>query len=236
MITTENTPQSRLRLEPSWKRALSEEFEKPYMQKLRAFLQQEIEKKKIIFPKANDYFAALDTTPLDKVKVVILGQDPYHGPGQAHGLCFSVRKGVDQPPSLKNIFKELKADLGVSPPQHGNLQQWAAQGVLLLNSVLTVEAHKAASHKDRGWEIFTDRIVSLLNDQPRPIVFMLWGAYAQAKGKVIDRKKHLVLESPHPSPLSASRGFLGSRPFSKANEFLISRGQTPIDWELSNEL
>ena len=226
----------KVKLDPSWKKALQEEFTKPYMNELRKFLAEQIKMKKPIFPKGTEYFTALNKTPLDKVKVVILGQDPYHGPGQAHGLSFSVPKGVPQPPSLKNIFKELKTDVNVTPPKHGNLISWAEQGVLLLNSVLTVESGLAASHKGRGWETFTDRIIAVLNEQPRPIVFILWGAYAQAKGQFIDRKKHFVIESPHPSPLSATRGFFGSKPFSKANQFLASKKLTPIQWEIADDV
>lgn len=233
-ISTE--PQSdSIKLEPSWKSALFEEFGKPYMKQLRDFLNQEIKKKKVIYPKGNEYFAALNTTPLDQVKVVILGQDPYHGPGQAHGLCFSVRPGVPHPPSLRNIFKELKSEMAIEPPKHGSLMSWAKQGVLLLNSVLTVEDGMPASHKNRGWEVFTDKVISVLNEQERPLVFILWGAYAQAKGQIIDRKKHFVIESVHPSPLSASRGFLGSKPFSKTNQFLISKNIKPIQWEILDD-
>ena len=225
----------KVKLDPSWKKALQEEFSKPYMNDLRKFLAEQIQMRKPIFPKGTEYFTALNTTPLDQVKVVILGQDPYHGPGQAHGLSFSVPKGVPQPPSLKNIFKELKTDLNVTPPKHGNLISWAEQGVLLLNSVLTVEGGLAASHKGRGWETFTDRIIAILNEQSRPLVFILWGAYAQAKGQFIDRKKHFVIESPHPSPLSATRGFFGSKPFSQANQFLASKKVTPIKWEIADD-
>lgn len=208
------------------------EFSKPYMAELREFLKKEIKKGKTIYPRPKEYFAAFHYTPLKKVKVVILGQDPYHGPGQAHGMCFSVRPGVPAPPSLLNIYKEIKQDLKIQPPNHGCLVHWAEQGVFLLNSVLTVEANKAASHRGKGWEKFTDKVVEVLNESEQPIVFMLWGSYAQAKGEIIDRKKHRVLEAPHPSPLSAHRGFLGCKHFSKANEFLIASGVSPIDWEL----
>lgn len=225
----------RIKLEDSWKKALSGEFEKPYMAELRKFLSSEIQKGKTIYPKPSEYFAAFQHTPISQVKVVILGQDPYHGPGQAHGLCFSVKPGVVPPPSLKNIFQELKSDTGCEIPNHGCLVDWTRQGVLLINSVLTVENGQAASHRDRGWEKFTDKVIEVLNRQERPIVFMLWGSYAQKKGQYIDRQKHLILESVHPSPLSAYRGFLGCRHFSKANEFLISRGIAPVDWEVSNE-
>ena len=222
-----------IKLEKSWKRVLLPEFEKSYMVDLRQFVNAEKQIGKIIFPKGKEYFNALDSTPFDKVKVVILGQDPYHGPGQAHGLCFSVQDGVRQPPSLKNIFKELNADLKIKPPSHGNLQAWAEQGVLLLNSVLTVESGKAGSHQKKGWETFTDQIIQSLNEQQEGLVFILWGSYAQAKGQFIDQNKHLVIKSSHPSPLSAHRGFLGSKPFSRANNYLISIGKEPINWALS---
>ena len=216
----------------SWREPLQAEFDQPYMGKLKQFLVTEREKGKRIFPKGNEWFHALDATPLDKVRVVILGQDPYHGEGQAHGLCFSVKHGVKIPPSLVNIHKEMRSDLGVEPPLHGNLEAWAQQGVLLLNAVLTVEAGIAASHQGKGWERFTDAIIRQLNDQPRPIVFILWGAYAQKKAAFVDRSRHLVLTSAHPSPLSAHNGFFGSRPFSKANAFLVEHGEQPIDWKL----
>lgn len=222
-----------IKLQASWKQRLLPEFSKSYMGELRQFLRAEKQLGKEIFPKGDEYFNALNSTPFDKVKVVILGQDPYHGPGQAHGLCFSVQRDVRQPPSLKNIFKELQDDLGIQPPKHGYLQAWAEQGVLLLNSVLTVEAGKAGSHQNRGWEQFTDRVVQCLNEQGEGLVFMLWGSYAQAKGQFIDQNKHLVIKSSHPSPLSAHRGFLGSKPFSRANEYLQSKGQLPINWTLS---
>lgn len=224
--------QSRLQLETSWKNHLEPEFAKEYMQKLKGFLQTEREKKKIIYPKGSEYFSALNHTPFEKVKVVILGQDPYHGPNQAHGLSFSVKPGVDIPPSLQNIYKELSADLGVAPPQHGFLEKWADQGVLLLNATLTVEAGRAGSHQNKGWEQFTDAVIETLNREREGLVFVLWGSYAQKKGAFIDTKKHLVIKSPHPSPLSAHRGFLGSRPFSKINDYLVSKGQKPIDWSL----
>lgn len=223
-----------VQLDPSWKAVLGEEFTAPYMRDLRTFLEQEYSNGKVIFPAGSEYFQALNLTPLPEVKVVILGQDPYHGPGQAHGLCFSVRPGVPPPPSLVNIFKELKADLGITPPSppHGSLESWARQGVLLLNCVLTVEQGLAGSHAGRGWERFTDRIISILNDGASNLVFVLWGSYAQKKGQFIDRKRHLVISSVHPSPLSAHRGFFGSKPFSQINEYLITRGKTPIDWQL----
>jgi len=205
------------------------------MQALRSFLVSEREAGKLIYPKASEWFAALDLTPLNKTRVVLLGQDPYHGEGQAHGLCFSVRGGVRPPPSLVNIYKEMQSDLGLPPPRHGNLQSWAEQGVLLLNSVLTVEAGRAASHQGKGWEQFTDAIIRLLNQQPRPIVFILWGSYAQKKGAMVDRSRHLVIASAHPSPLSAHNGFLGSKPFSQTNEFLRKNGEPEINWELPAE-
>lgn len=233
-MTTEMTTESQIQIEPSWKPHLLEEFQKPYMRELKEFLRREISSKKVIYPKGSEYFNAFNTTPFDSVKVVMLGQDPYHGPGQAHGLCFSVPHGVDRPPSLINIFKELQADLGLSPDdfRHGNLQAWADQGVLLLNSVLTVQAGCAASHQGKGWETFTDRAIAELNEKKEHIVFMLWGAYAQRKGEVIDARRHLVLKAPHPSPLSAHRGFLGCRHFSTANNYLLRHGMEQIDWRL----
>src|SRR6185436_2934667 len=219
-------------LHDSWKAPLQAEFDAPYMAALKDFLVSERDKGKRIFPKGSEWFHALDATPLEHVRVVILGQDPYHSEGQAHGLCFSVKPGVRPPPSLINIYKEMKTDLGLDPPPHGNLEAWAKQGVLLLNAVLTVEAGIAASHQGKGWERFTDAVIRLVNDQPRPVVFILWGAYAQRKAAFVDRNRHLVLASAHPSPLSAHNGFFGSRPFSKANEFLIANGQEPIDWAL----
>ncbi len=221
-----------VQLHDSWKGPLQPQFDSDYMIVLKSFLTAEKAAGKIIYPKGSEWFAALDTTPLEKVRVVILGQDPYHGEGQAHGLCFSVQKGVRPPPSLVNIFKEMKTDIGLNPPPHGNLTSWAEQGVLLLNSVLTVEAGKAASHQGKGWEKFTDEIVRLVNDQPNPIVFILWGSYAQKKAAFVDQSKHLVLKSVHPSPLSAHNGFFGSRPFSQANIFLKSKGRGEIDWLL----
>jgi uracil-DNA glycosylase len=221
-----------IKLEESWKAVLAPEFETARMKALRRFLVAEKAAGKTIFPKSTDWFRALDLTPLPKVRVVILGQDPYHGPDQAHGLCFSVRPGVRPPPSLVNIFKELEADLGISRPRHGFLEHWAQQGVLLLNSVLTVEMDQAASHQRKGWEEFTDAVVRAINDRPDPIIFLLWGAYAQKKASFVDTNRHLVLKAAHPSPLSAHNGFLGCRHFSKANSFLQSRGLPPIDWSL----
>ena len=221
-----------IKLEPSWKQVLNDEFDKPYMLALRQFLRQEKQSGKQIFPPGPDIFNALNSTPFDKVRVVILGQDPYHGPGQAHGLCFSVQHGVATPPSVQNIYKELKADLGLEIPSHGNLSAWAEQGVLLLNAVLTVQAGNANSHQGKGWELFTDQIVALLNARRENLVFMLWGSYAQRKGAMIDRKRHLVLQSPHPSPLSAHRGFLGNRHFSSANRYLADHQLPEINWQI----
>ncbi|WP_027706969.1 uracil-DNA glycosylase [Zooshikella ganghwensis] len=221
-----------VKLEPSWKKVIGGEFNKAYMQQLKAFLVAEKQAGKTIYPKGSEYFQAFSLTPFEEVKVVILGQDPYHGPGQAHGLCFSVRPKVKIPPSLINIYKELQADLGITPPQHGCLEGWAKQGVLLLNSVLTVEQGRAAAHQGRGWEQFTDHAISVLNQSREGVVFMLWGAYAQKKGSYIDTSKHLVLKSVHPSPLSAHRGFLGCKHFSQANHYLQQQGKTPIDWQL----
>lgn len=225
-----------VKLHPSWLEPLRGEFDSPYMAALKAYLVAEKTAGRRIFPKGNEWFRALDLTPLENVRVVILGQDPYHGEGQAHGLCFSVRPGVRPPPSLVNIYKEMQTDLGISPARHGFLEHWAEQGVLLLNAVLTVQMGMAASHRDRGWEKFTDAVIRLINARPEPVVFMLWGSYAQKKAAFVDSidrgGRHLVLKSAHPSPLSAHAGFLGSRPFSKANAFLESRGQKPIDWAL----
>lgn len=223
----------RVALEPGWKQALAGEFASPYMAELRAFLQAEKQRGVRVFPRGADIFNALNYTPFDQVKVVILGQDPYHGPDQAHGLCFSVRPGIDVPPSLVNIFKELQADLGIAPPGHGHLEKWARQGVLLLNAVLTVQAHNAASHAGRGWEKFTDAVIDRINREREHVVFLLWGSYAQKKGAIIDRTRHLVLTAPHPSPLSAHRGFLGCRHFSQANAYLVRHGIAPVDWDLS---
>jgi uracil-DNA glycosylase len=219
-------------LEKSWLTLLQPEFEKDYMKNLRSFLISQKNSKKIIYPKGEEYFAAMNLTPLDKVKVVIIGQDPYHGPGQAHGLSFSVRKGVRFPPSLMNIFKELHDDLGLPLPKSGDLTHWAEQGVLLLNAVLTVEGGKAAAHQGKGWELFTDQIIATLNKNREHIVYLLWGSYAQKKAAFVDRTKNLVLESPHPSPLSAYRGFFGSKPFSKINKYLREHGIKEIDWSL----
>lgn len=223
-------------LQGTWQKKLAPQFEMPYMQKLRQFLREEKDKKKHIYPKSKDLFAAFQYTPMEEVNVVILGQDPYHGPGQAHGLCFSVQKGVALPPSLQNIYKELASDVGATPVSHGCLVPWARQGVLLLNSVLTVEKGQAASHQGKGWEQFTDEVIAQLNEQPKPIAFVLWGAYAQKKGAVIDTTRHCVIKSVHPSPLSAHRGFFGSKPFSKINAFLQQLGREPIQWQLPSEV
>jgi uracil-DNA glycosylase len=224
--------EGRVRLEASWKAQVGAQFERPQMQALAEFLRAEKRAGKVIFPPGPRIFAALDATPFDAVKVVILGQDPYHGPGQAHGLCFSVLPGVPVPPSLDNIFKEIARDLGLPRPDHGCLLPWARQGVLLLNAVLTVEQGRAGSHQGKGWEGFTDACVDALNREREGLVFLLWGSYAQAKGKLIDRRRHLVLQAPHPSPLSAHRGFIGCGHFSRANEYLRDRGKNPIDWRL----
>jgi uracil-DNA glycosylase len=221
-----------VKLHDSWRTPLQAEFDAPYMAALRAFLVAERDAGKRVFPKGNEWFHALDTTPLDQVRVVILGQDPYHGEGQAHGLCFSVKPGVPSPPSLVNIYKELQSDLGYAPPRHGFLESWAKQGVLLLNAVLTVEANRAASHQGKGWERFTDAVIREINNLDRPVVFILWGSYAQKKAAFVDATRHLVLKSAHPSPLSAHNGFFGSKPFSKTNAFLVEHGQPPIDWSL----
>jgi len=221
-----------IRLDPSWREPLRENFALPAMAALKQFLLAEKAAGKRIFPKGSEYFRALDLTPLEKVRVVILGQDPYHGPGQAHGLCFSVRPGTRIPPSLVNIYKELESDLGIAPARHGCLEHWAEQGVLLLNAVLTVEMGRAASHQGQGWEGFTDAVIRLVNARETPAVFMLWGSHAQKKAAFVDARKHLVLRAPHPSPLSAHSGFFGCRHFSKANAFLEAHGMAPIDWAL----
>lgn len=219
-------------LEPSWLAHLGAEFEAPYMVDLRAFLMTEKQAGKQIFPPGKEFFNAFAHTPLDQVKVVILGQDPYHGPGQAHGLCFSVREGVPAPPSLQNIFKEIHAELGFDIPSHGSLTSWADQGVLLLNSVLSVESGRAGSHQGRGWEEFTDRVIDVINREREGVVFMLWGSYAKRKGAMIDASRHHVLTAPHPSPLSAHRGFFGCGHFAAANDYLERNGQQAIDWRL----
>lgn len=221
-----------VQLDDSWLSELQGEFEQPYMQQLRAFLQQEKAAGKTVFPPGPLVFNALNSTPLDQVRVVIIGQDPYHGPGQAHGLSFSVPPGVRTPPSLQNIFKEIHRDLGLPIPPHGCLQSWAEQGVLLLNAVLTVEQAQAGSHAKRGWERFTSRVIEVINARREHCVFLLWGSYAQRKGEQIDRQRHCVLTSVHPSPLSAHRGFIGNGHFSAANQYLVEHGLTPIDWSL----
>jgi len=222
----------RVKLEPSWKAALLEEFQQPYMQALSDFLRQEKAAGKVIYPPGPMIFNALNSTPIEQVKVVILGQDPYHGPGQAHGLCFSVQPGVPVPPSLQNIYKELKRDLNIDPPSHGCLQHWAEQGVLLLNTSLTVEQGQAGSHAKAGWQRFTDRIIEIASARCSHLVFILWGAHAQSKAPLIDPTQHLMLKSVHPSPLSASKGFFGNGHFSRANYFLEQHGIAPIDWAL----
>lgn len=221
-----------IKLEESWKARIGDYLLRPDMRELSAFLRAEKARGKQIYPPGAEIFAAFEHAPFDSVRVVILGQDPYHGPGQAHGLCFSVRHGVDAPPSLENIFKEIERDLGIARPRHGCLTSWANQGVLLLNSVLTVERGNAASHQRKGWEGFTDAAIAALNEGRDRLVFMLWGAYAQRKGQLIDTKRHLVLTSVHPSPLSAHRGFLGCGHFSAANAYLTKHGKAPIDWSL----
>ncbi len=221
-----------LQLEASWKAELGSYFERPEMHELAAFLRTEKAAGKRIYPRGSQFFAALDSTPLPAVRVVILGQDPYHGPGQAHGLSFSVPPGVSIPPSLANLFAELQRDLGLPQPQHGCLLAWAERGVLLLNAVLTVEAGKAGSHRGRGWEGFTDAVVATLNRKREGLVFMLWGSYAQAKGQLLDSSRHCVLKAPHPSPLSAHLGFIGCRHFSAGNRYLEELGEPPMDWSL----
>ncbi len=224
--------QDRIKLEAGWKAALRDEFDKPYMTALKEFLRAEKAAGKLIFPPGPLIFNALNSTPLDQVKVVILGQDPYHGPGQAHGLCFSVQPGVPTPPSLQNIYKELKRDLNIDIPRHGCLQRWAEQGVLLLNTSLTVEQGKAGSHAAKGWQPFTDRIIEVVSEQRPHLVFLLWGSHAQSKQKLIDASRHLLLKSAHPSPISAHRGFNGNGHFSRANKYLQQHGLEPIDWRL----
>lgn len=237
----QTTSLGRVRLSESWKRWLLVEFKQPYMVALRAFLAEQKRQHRTVYPRGSEIFSALDYTPFEKVRVVIIGQDPYHGPNQAHGLCFSVRPGVPVPPSLVNIYQEISTDMrdpdvpggkadAVIDSSNGLLDGWARQGVLLLNAVLTVEHGRAASHQGKGWEQFTDRVVALLNEQRVGLVFMLWGGYAQRKGAMVDPRKHLILSAPHPSPLSAHRGFFGCRHFSRANRYLVQQGQNPIDW------
>lgn len=217
----------------SWYNVLKQEFTRPYMEQLKSFLNTEIQAGRVIYPEPKNYFTALEATSFENVKIVILGQDPYHGPGQAHGLSFSVQSGVKKPPSLKNIFKELGSDLGCPAPDSGDLSLWASRGVLLLNSTLTVEDGKPASHSKKGWELFTDKIIQVINDERENVVFFLWGSHAQKKAQHVDRTKHLVIESPHPSPLSSHRGFFGSKPFSRANVYLQKNGREPVNWDLS---
>ncbi len=226
--------EDRLKLDASWKQRLGDLFSSAKMQELSAFLRSEKAAGKQIYPPGSQIFSALDLTPFDKVKVVILGQDPYHGPGQAHGLCFSVAPGTPIPPSLLNIFKEISRDLDLPRPTHGCLTGWARQGVLLLNNALTVEHGMAGSHKDKGWELLTDACIEALSRERENLVFLLWGSHAQAKGRLIDAKRHLVLKAPHPSPLSAHRGFLGCGHFSKTNRYLEESGRSPIDWSLTD--
>ena len=226
---------SQLRPDRGWQEHLSEEFRQPYMEKLAEFLAAEEQAGKVLFPASHHCFNALNSTPLEQVRVVVLGQDPYHGPGQAHGLCFSVRPNVATPPSLVNIFKEIQGDLGIAPPDHGCLQPWAEQGVLLLNSVLTVVQGQAGAHQGKGWETFTDRVIETINREREGVVFLLWGSYAKKKGQHIDRSKHLVLDGPHPSPLSVYRCFFGCKHFSKANEWLQQQGKPKVNWELPSK-
>jgi len=227
---------SRLLKEKSWLTHLKGEFSQTYMAELEEFLNQELGAGKTIYPQKNDIFSAFTHTPFDKVKVVIIGQDPYHGEGQAHGMCFSVKPGVKVPPSLRNMYKELHSDIGLEIPEHGFLESWADQGVLLLNNVLTVEHSKAGSHHKKGWEKFTDKVIESLNEKNEDLVFLLWGAPAQKKAKKVNGEKHLILKSPHPSPLSSYRGFFGCEHFSKCNEYLIEKGMKPIDWQVPIEL
>jgi uracil-DNA glycosylase len=218
-----------VKIEESWKEILKEEFEKPYFSQLTVFVKSEYRQFKV-FPPGNEIFNAFNLCPFDGLKVVIIGQDPYHGPGQAHGLCFSVKDGVEFPPSLKNIFKEINNDLGITIPQTGDLSRWARQGVLLLNATMTVRAHTAGSHQKKGWETFTDEVIRKISAKKENVVFLLWGAYAQQKKELIDQTKHFILESVHPSPLSASRGFFGNHHFSRTNQFLLSKGLAPVNW------
>lgn len=227
--------QDAVKLEPGWLNVLGGEFEQPYMQQLRQFLVAQKDAGRVIYPRGSHWFSAFNYTPFEQVRVVILGQDPYHGPNQAHGLCFSVMPGVKVPPSLANMYKELADDLGIEAPNHGCLSSWAKQGVLLLNATLTVEQANAGAHQGKGWERFTDQAIRALNDQRDGIVFMLWGSYSQKKGASIDQSRHLVLKSVHPSPLSAYRGFLGCKHFSSANRYLQQLGQKAIDWQLPSE-
>ena len=227
-----NFSPEQVQIEEQWKEVLQEEFSKPYFVGIKAFLLEERKKGQVFYPAGKDIFNAFSYTPFDAVKVVILGQDPYHGRGEAHGLCFSVPQGIAIPPSLLNIYKELMTDVGISMPAHGNLEAWARQGVLLLNAILTVRADAAASHRGIGWELFTDAVIQALNRQKEGIVFLLWGKFAQQKGMMIDTKKHFVLTAVHPSPLSAHRGFLGCRHFSQTNQLLLQQKKMPINWQI----
>lgn len=233
MTEQDMTKLNQVRLEEGWKNSLTEFLLSERMDQIRSFLKEEIQADKVIYPPSSLIFNAFNTTPLSQVKAVIIGQDPYYGPNQAHGLSFSVQKGLALPPSLRNIFHELNSDLGIAPAKHGNLTQWAEEGVLLLNSVLTVEAGQPTSHQKQGWEDFTDAVIDVLNEQREHIVFILWGAYAQRKGQRIDQNKHLVLKAAHPSPLAANRGgFFGCKAFSKTNNYLKQNGIEPIKWQL----
>jgi uracil-DNA glycosylase len=221
------------KLHPAWLEVLNNEFSKPYFSELKKFLLNEKQSGQTIFPSGNRIFAALDETPFDKVKVVIIGQDPYHGPNQANGMCFSVNRGITPPPSLKNIYKEIETDLGISPPAHGDLTRWAEEGVLLLNAVLTVRANQPASHQNQGWEQFTNTIIKTLSEKKSNLVFLLWGAFAKSKRNLIDAQKHLILEAAHPSPFSAYNGFMGCKHFSKTNAYLKQNGLEEINWNLN---
>ncbi len=231
-MTSAEAGQKAVQLEPGWLAKLGSEFDKEYMLALAGFLREQKHQHKVIYPQGKEFFNAFNSTPFEQVKVVILGQDPYHGPGQAHGLSFSVNHGVRTPPSLVNIYKEIESDLGIAPANNGYLRHWTEQGVLLLNSVLSVARGQAASHQGKGWEEFTDQAIAQLNEHRQGLVFMLWGSYAQRKGQIIDQNKHKVLKAPHPSPLSAHRGFFGCRHFSQANAYLQGQGLEPIDWQI----
>lgn len=231
-MSQESHPAESVKIEEGWKAALYEEFAQPYFQQLKNFLVEEKQAGQTIYPPGKLIFNAFNKTPFDAVKVVIIGQDPYHGPGQAHGLCFSVPEGVKPPPSLKNIYKEMQTDVGITIPQHGNLIKWCEQGILMLNSMLTVRAHQAGSHKGKGWETFTTSVIRELNDQKSGLVFLLWGRYAQEKGVIIDTKKHHVLKAAHPSPFAAHNGFFGCKHFSTTNQLLIEQGKPAIDWQV----
>ena len=235
MTVVDQSRLDRVKLEPGWKQALATVLLSPQMDHLKQFLTDEKQNKSIIYPPSDLIFNAMDSTPLDQLKVVIIGQDPYHGPRQANGLCFSVQKGIDLPPSLRNIYHELSTDLGIAPAKHGDLSSWARQGVLMLNSVLTVRAGEPTSHQGQGWEYFTDEIIDVVNRESENTVFILWGAYAQRKGQRINPERHLILKAAHPSPLAANRGgFFGCRVFSKANQYLVEHGKQPIQWQLDD--